>query len=285
MQRERLTEDIYVFRSDLYVQVTAGLVMTSVGSVLIDTLMYPEETLQIKRFVEQRLGTHVRYVINTHHHADHTMGTCFFPDAQVIGHRLCRELLDTRGRESIEKMREFAGEKDATELVLPSIVFDEKMTLTVGNKTLEMWSSPGHSDDCIACLAQEDDILFASDTVMALPTFVDGRYGELVASIKRLQGHPYEAIVQGHGEVILKGEAKQKLADDLDYLACLKEKVTACLMTDPVSADKMVDLVTLEECGKERVLLHGAAEQLHQSNVMALASAIQADALTQPRTL
>ena len=90
MQRERVADDIYVFTSDIYAQVTAGVVVTSEGAVVIDTLVYPEETLQIKRFVEMRLGTSVRYVINTHFHADHTTGTCFFP-----GHGL---LLDARCR-------------------------------------------------------------------------------------------------------------------------------------------------------------------------------------------
>ncbi|PJF33132.1 MAG: hypothetical protein CUN57_02960, partial [Phototrophicales bacterium] len=124
------TENIFVFRSDQYAQVTAGVVVTSVGAVLIDTLLYPDESLKIKRFVEERLGTTVRYVINTHFHADHTTGTCFFPDAEVISHRLCRELLDTRGRESLERMQASSPEFRSVELVLPNIVFDEEITLT-----------------------------------------------------------------------------------------------------------------------------------------------------------
>jgi cyclase len=73
MQRERVTEDIFVFTSELYVQVTAGLVVTSEGVVVIDTLLYPEESLNIKQFIETRLKLPVKYVINTHHHADHTI--------------------------------------------------------------------------------------------------------------------------------------------------------------------------------------------------------------------
>ena len=88
MQRERITDNILVFRSDLYAQVTAGVVLTSAGAVLIDTLLYPEESQRIRRFVETGLGCEIVYVINTHFHADHTTGTCFFPGAQVISHRL-----------------------------------------------------------------------------------------------------------------------------------------------------------------------------------------------------
>jgi cyclase len=105
MQRERVADDIYVFTSDLYAQVTASAIITSAGAVVVDTLVYPEETRQIKRFVESRLGIPVAYVINTHYHADHTTGTCFFEGARVVSHSLCRSLLDKRGRESLEKSK------------------------------------------------------------------------------------------------------------------------------------------------------------------------------------
>ena len=44
MQRERVTDDIFVFTSTLYAQVTAGVVVTDEGAVVIDTLIYPDET-------------------------------------------------------------------------------------------------------------------------------------------------------------------------------------------------------------------------------------------------
>ena len=37
------------------------------------------ESQRFSTFIEHELGVQVRYVINTHHHADHTWGTCFFP--------------------------------------------------------------------------------------------------------------------------------------------------------------------------------------------------------------
>ena len=38
IQRERVTDDIFVFTSKLYVQVTAGIIVTSEGVVVVDTL-------------------------------------------------------------------------------------------------------------------------------------------------------------------------------------------------------------------------------------------------------
>src|SRR5262245_3391876 len=138
MQRERVTEDIYIFTSDLYVHVTAGIIVTTDGLILIDTLLYLEETQQLKTFIEARLNQRVVYVINTHHHADHSTGTSFFRDGQVIAHSKCRELLDTRGRESLQRTKESSSDFANVELMLPTIVFDDKMTLRLGGKTLHL---------------------------------------------------------------------------------------------------------------------------------------------------
>jgi cyclase len=278
MQRERVTENIFVFRSDQYVQVTAGVIITSMGAVLIDTLLYPEESLKIKRFVEERLSTTVRYVINTHFHADHTTGTCFFPDAQVISHRLCRELLDTRGRESLKKMQATSPEFELVELELPNIVFDDEITLTVGNTTFLLWSSPGHSPDSIACLVQDANVLFAADTVMPVPYFVDGDFVDFTKSLERLQNRPFENIIQGHGEVVLRGEVIEKIESDLAYLKIL-ESIVEKALSDNI--DNIEDHIPIEDCGKSHILLNGAVRQLHRQNVITLTNQLKERALLQ----
>ncbi|MDQ7036541.1 MAG: MBL fold metallo-hydrolase [Anaerolineae bacterium] len=150
------------------------------------------------------------YIINTHHHADHTTGTSFFHDAPVISHLKCRELLNTRGRESLQRSKEKASDMADVKLVLPTIVFDNKMTLRIGGKTLHLEHSPGHSPDSIVVWIEEENVLFAADTVMPIPYFVDGSYDDFLASLKRLQGRGFENIVQGHGEIILRGEVEKK---------------------------------------------------------------------------
>ena len=269
MQRERITDHVYVFTSSLYAQVTAGLVVTDEGAVLIDTLAYPAETLQIKRFAEERLKTTIRYVINTHYHADHTTGTCFFPNAQVIAHQRCRELLNQRGRESLEQARNNSVEMRDVTLVQPDIVFDRSFTLHVGNKALQCWSTPGHSDDSIVCLVKEDQVLFAADTMMPIPHFVDGDHGALLESLRGLRTQHFENIVQGHGEVILRGEVSEEIQSNIDYLITLREAVDSALLSR--SPQMRLDRIDVEDCGKSRILLNGTVQILHQQNVTVLA--------------
>ena len=279
MQRERITEHVLVFRSDQYAQVTAGVVLTREGAVLIDTLLYPEETMLIRRYVEDGLGSKVKFVINTHFHADHTTGTCFFPGAQVISHKLCRDMLEGRGRESLRQMKENASEFAPVEVVLPDITFDDEMTLEFGGTTFRLRRSPGHSPDSIVCLLEEEEVLFAADTVMPIPYFVDGSYADFVESLNKLLERDYENIVQGHGEIILRGEAPEKLKSDLQYLAKLDDGVKIALDN---GREDVENLVSLAQCGKSPVLLHGVVQQLHQHNIRALVSQYRDETVREP---
>ena len=72
MIRERIAENVYWFQSEVYAQVAAGAVIGSDWAVVIDTLPIPEETLEIREFIEEELRVPVRFVINTIYHADHT---------------------------------------------------------------------------------------------------------------------------------------------------------------------------------------------------------------------
>src|SRR5436309_12577099 len=266
MQRERVADDIYVFTSEVYAQVTAGVIVSSDGAILIDTLVFPEETKAIKNFVEQRLGCTIKYVINTHYHADHTYGTCFFPNAIVVAHARCYDLLNTRGRDGLAQARAGTSELGEIQIVLPHLVFDNRlMNLHLGDKTIQLWHTPGHSPDSIVCLAKEDRILFAADTLMPVPHFVDGDYDDFVRSLQSLQNGSYENVVQGHGEVILRGEIEGKIQNDLEYLTTVKQHVeTARSKSDP---DKYLESIDIERCGKSRIPLNGSVQQLHHANL------------------
>lgn len=273
MQRERITNEIYVFTSDRYAQANAGIILTSMGAVAIGTLVYPEETRHIKRYVEEKLHSQVRYVINTHYHADHTNGTCFFEGATVISHSRCRQLLDTIGRTSMEETRESAPEMADLRLVLPNITFTDTLNLHFGDKTLKLKSTPGHTPDSIVCLVEEDQVLFAADTIMPVPYFIDGNYDELLASLEDISKQTYENIIQGYGEIILRGEIYEKINDDINYLVNLKQAVENALTDDePKSALNRIDI---ESCGISRILLNGMVEQLHRQNVNHLAQLLK----------
>jgi cyclase len=269
MLRERIADNVYWFQSEVYAQVTAGVVIGTSWAVVIDTLAMPEETLAMRSFIEDTLQMPVRYVINTLYHADHTWGNCYFPGATVIGHSLCRKLMAERNESALQEIKAQDASYSRSKIVLPSLTFESgTLSLQVGKKHLKIFTTPGNSPDGISVLVREDRILFAGDAYMPLPYIVEGDVDVLADTIKTIGKMSLENIVQGHGEIILRGEIEQATRSNLNYIANLKKVIkTAIRIKDPTK--KLIE-ATVESCGKSRVLLGGQVDVLHRRNLIAL---------------
>ncbi len=269
MQRERIAEDIFVFTSDIYAQVTAGVVLTSDGAVVIDTLPFPQETAELRDFVQQHSSRGARYVINTHHHADHVYGNYLFPEAELLAHARCRKALLLHGQQSLDEAKAQMPELANVQLCIPDVVFDRgELVVHLGNKSLHMILSPGHTADSISILIKEDKVLFAADTVMPVPYIVFGDVDEMLDSLEMISNMAVDGIVQGHGEVLLRGEIPEAIETSVQYLQVIQEKVRA--IVENGEPKKMLQHIGIEECGKSRIPLNGLVQQLHQSNLVHL---------------
>ena len=269
LQRERVAENVYSFQSDVYAQVNAGAIVGPNWAIVIDTLALPEETLEIRQFIDQELQVPVRYVINTHYHADHTWGNYLFPNATILSSTLCRELLDSRGRASLEKAKKQGTTFRQGRIILPHLTFSEgSLNLRIGKKTLTMVPLPGHSPDNIGVIIEEDRVLFAGDVFMPIPYIVDGNADEMVLSLKQIGRMGLENVVQGHGDIVLRGEVEISIKENLAYLSAIRRAVRkAGRRKYPWD---LLEEIGVEECGKSRVLIGGLAEELHSRNLYAL---------------
>jgi cyclase len=269
MQRERVADNVYYFQSDVYAQVTAGAVIGPNWAVVIDTLAIPDETLQIRDFIEQELNLPVRYVVDTHYHADHAWGNCFFPGATIIAHTLSRKKLAEIGQQSIQEARKQNPAFRRVKIVLPQLTFDESyLILRVGKKTLSMFPLPGPCADNIGVLVEEDRVLYAGDAFMALPYIVDGDIDDTIASLKKISKMGLENVVPGHGDIVLRGEIDGVVKENLAYLSALRKAVRkAARRKYPM---EILAEIGVEDCGKSRVLIGGLAEELHRRNLRAL---------------
>jgi cyclase len=269
VQREKVAENVYFFQSDTYASVTAGVVVGPQWAVVIDTLPIPEETMILREFVEQELGVPIRYVIDTHYHADHSWGNCFFPGATVVANKLSRQLLEQRGIPSLEESRNHNPLYRQVKIVLPQMTFEDgNLTLRVGKKNLVLMPLPGHSRDGIGVVVEDDRVLFAGDAFMPLPYIVDGDIDDLTESFKDIGKMGLENIIQGHGDIVLRGEIEGAVKQNLEYLSELR-KVVRKANRRRYPWD-VLGKVEVEECGKSRVLIGGLAQELHRRNLKAL---------------
>ena len=268
--RTRVADDTWVFTSELYVEVNAGLVVTPEGGILIDTLPFPSETKQIIEFAHRVCPQGIKYVINTLSHADHVYGSSYFPEAELIAHDLCREMLMEHGYTALEEAREHTPELRHVEIRLPKIVFNEGVVIRLGGKTVHLIHSPGPSPELCVVHVREDKVLFASDLMMPVP-LIATPYSDVEAfkrSLMNLHDYNLECIVQGHGDILLRGEVTSSIDISVKYLNDIQQLVQR-LMDDGGTKH---DLLTydIEQFERSRIPLGGLVQQFHANNLLFL---------------
>lgn len=267
MRKERVTDNVYVFTSEAYAQVTAGAIVTTEGTVVIDTLPFPRETREMIDFLCTESPRGIRYVINTHHHADHVYGNFLFNNADIISGDRCREVMRKSGEKNLAEAKAQTPELAEVSLRLPTITFPERMSLFLGDRIMRLVALPGHTADGIGVYVEGDKILFAGDAVMPLPYIFWGDRTVMQETLNLVKTMNIESIVQGHGDVLLKGEIEESLDAAIAYLECITEKVKSKLATR-TSKERMVNEITLESCGFSPIALDGLVKQLHRSNLL-----------------
>lgn len=269
MRPDRVAEDIYVLISDEYAWVTATVLLTGEGAIVIDTMPFAHETQEIISFVETKLGPRkVSYVINSHHHADHVYGTYLFDEAAVIAHDECRVFLERLGQPGLEGARQATAGLAEVKLRLPDITFQEEMHIHLGDRHLHLFHTPGHSPDGISVFVAGEKVLIAGDVVMPVPYIVGGDIEQLKGSLLAIKAMNPSFIIQGHGTVLLRGEVEQTIDSSISYLTTIAARITDLIERgDPPQKLQEIDI---ESCGKSRIPLDGLVSRLHLDNLIAL---------------
>ena len=268
--RTRVADDTWVFTSGLYAEVNAGLVVSSEGGILIDTLPFPSETKQIIDFAAQVCPAGVRYLINTISHADHVYGSCLFPEAELIAHEAARDLLIQFGRKALEEARRHTNELLRVEIRLPKIIFNEGSVIRLGDKTVHIIHAPGPGPDVCVVHVREEKVLFASDLMMPVPVIASplADIEKFKQSLHSLHEFNLETIVQGHGDILLRGEVTPSIEESIKYLNDIEVLVDHLLSEGATRRELLSN--DIEKFGRNRIPLGGLVQNFHQANLVFL---------------
>jgi cyclase len=275
MLRERVAKDIFVFTSELYLQVTASAIITPDGTVVVDTLLFPQETREMIRFIRKRSPRGIHYVVLTHHHPDHVYGACLM-EGELIAHERCRRILQKDGERILQSDRVQNPSLAEVTIRLPEVIFDRgRVSLHVGGKTITLIHTPGNTSDGVSVYVREDKVLLAGDLVMPVPYVVGGDRDEMRESLRKIVELPLENIIQGHGEVLLRGEITETIESSLRYLDAIERQVR--LRIEKGMPKSSLGRVHIESCHKSRIPLNGMTERLHQANLVYLYDLLSAE--------
>jgi cyclase len=212
------------------------------GIVIVDDQFAPLAP-KIKEALKSITDKPLKFVLNTHFHADHTGGNVQFGrDATIIAHENVRLRL--------EKGSTVAGTKvePAPKEALPVITFNDRATVHLNGEDIRALHLPnGHTDgDSVIFFTQSNVVHMGDDFVTYGFPFVDvasgGSVGGMITGLERvLDMVPADVkIIPGHGPLSTPAEVRK-------FLDMLKE--TRALVAHAAQQGE-----TLDQMKKERLL-------------------------------
>jgi len=253
--------------------VTAGVIVSPAGCVVIDTLPFPVESRELLAFACKHSRQGIRYVVNTHYHADHTYGNCIFEGVPLIAHELTRKQLLKQGDGALRQAQDENPELAEVWIRSPDITYLGKATIRLGDFTIELIHAPGNSVDGSMVYVVEEKVLFAGDAMLPVPYVVDGDIDALLETLERMQSLSVESLVQGHGEVLLRGEVSESIEASIQYLKRIQAYVGEAVAAG-VNPRELIEW-DIEQAGLSRIPLGGMVRDLHRANLLTLYEALR----------
>ena len=188
---------------------TVGAIVTGEGVVLVDTPMLPWEARKWAAGISRLTNEKIRFVINTDHHTEHSLGNQFF-GAPVIGHELGwkevtgyseayrQRLLDSLQVGDLERDLELKG----LAFVPPQLTLTDRMILYLGDRSIQIIYVGGHCPSSIVVYLQKDGIVFAGDVVVngVHPGLAQANSKAWLSALNRIRRMSVNVLVPGHGE-------------------------------------------------------------------------------------
>lgn len=172
------------------------------------------------------VGDRLRYIACTHTHPDHS------PAAAVVADATGAELI---GRTTADDRHQDLSFQPASQI-------DDDECIAGQDWTLRAIRTPGHVDNHVCYLLEEEGMVFAGDHIMNGSTVVivppGGNMADYIASLRRLLDYQVKVVAPGHGELIqdCRGEVEKLVRHRLMREA----KVVAALDQRPQSLDQLV---------------------------------------------
>jgi glyoxylase-like metal-dependent hydrolase (beta-lactamase superfamily II) len=220
----KIKNDLYAIHND-YVPGNTTVFITNEGVILVDD-KFPQDANNVVAEVKKLTNQPIKYVINTHHHGDHTGGN---PTLQMIGVQVV----------STEAARQ--NMIDGKQPGLPNVTFEREANIYLGGKTAKIYHwGRAHTNGDAVVLFPADRVLAAGDMFAygdATPELIDysggGSGKEWTPTLDSALQLDFDVVVPGHGVVT----NKQEMRKFRDSTLALRNKVHDMVVAKKSRAD------------------------------------------------
>jgi len=224
----RIKRDVYAFyEPGQFEEVLSYLVLGKKSAALIDTGC---GIGNVKRLAEEFTKLPIK-VVNTHSHYDHVAQNHLFTDIAMFDAPNARQA--SKSGYSITEMSRILAEGmlskplpkdfDAEKYHVPPFTvtswWKNGAIIALGDRTLEVVHTPGHTPGSIALLDEQRKVLFSGDTIRYRKGKIEGFPEKFTPdpktaaqSIERLKTLDFDIMLSGHGDP-LRPEAGKKIRE------------------------------------------------------------------------
>jgi glyoxylase-like metal-dependent hydrolase (beta-lactamase superfamily II) len=236
---QKIGQDLYAYISDNDGSANSTFLVTSEGILVVDTGANADEGRKLLAAIRSISSQPVRYIINTHYHADHQGGNAVVgPDAIVIATEWTRDrtesLLTSLPSEQRKSFR------------LANLIIRPALTVFLGDYRVEVYSpGKGHtSGDAIVYFPKQQSVALG-DLFMngSSPAMDAGSVENWIKTLDAVLQKPLRVAVPGHFGLGTKEDVKFFR----DYLADLFAQVNAMMKTHGATLDQVRHGINMEK--------------------------------------
>lgn len=205
----KLAKDVYAFlQPPLVWYSSAGVIIGDRDVIVVDSLTNAAMTQSLLAEIRRVTDKPIRFLINTHSHADHVYTNHLFPEAAVISTH--------RGREQTKANQKVQGKHDALfaklfsdvdfrggRYTLQNISFSGSLSFYQGEREVRVLElGVGHSESDVVVHLPGEKIAFCGDVFLnGMPPLTgEGHVTQTIAHYKAVEALEADIYVAGHGD-------------------------------------------------------------------------------------
>jgi len=205
----KLAEDIYAFLQPPLVWFSsAGVIFGDRDVIVVDSLTNAAMTESLLAEIRRVTEKPIRFLINTHSHADHVYTNHLFLEATVISTH--------RGREQTKTNQKVQGEHDALfakhfsdvdfrggRYTLQDMSFSGSLSIYQGGREVRVLElGVGHSESDVVVHLPGEKIVFCGDLFLNVMPLLpgEGHVTQTIAHYKAIEALEADIYVAGHGD-------------------------------------------------------------------------------------
>lgn len=216
------------------------IIETNNGFIIFDSPIDKDKSKKLKKILDEK-GIVPKYLIFSHHHADHTGGGKYLKETLNLITITSKEEKVFIENPYLEPIYLSCGSKP-TKLILTKWVIGngvkidevwEKEKRIFEGRELEILDLKGHSEGMIGVIV--DGVLFSSDLFFSseillkykIPYFFS--YDDCIKNLEKIKNLDFEYILPSHGEIYTKEEGLNVINENLVTLNNIKERILKIL--------------------------------------------------------